>query len=267
MLIFGKLIGAALGWMAAGPFGAVLGALVGHFFDRGLSGALRVDVGAEREAAERAFFETAFTLMGALAKADGRISEAEVDAAEQLMARQGLTAEHRREAIELFKRGARPEFQLEPQMALFLRSARRAPLLPPVLLEFLFTIAFADGDLHSAERELLSRVARYLGMGQRQFDQLLAMLQAQRGFQDSGSGDAGAAGPGRLRQAYEALGVDESASDSEVKRAYRKLMSRHHPDKLTAQGMPEDMVRMATEKSQEIRAAYDVVRRARESMR
>lgn len=265
MSIFGKLIGAALGFSVAGIFGAVLGGLIGHFFDRGLGSALRVDYRAERSEAERSFFETAFTLMGALAKADGRISEAEIAAAEQLMARMGLTAEHRREAINLFKRGSQPDFQIEPQVSAFLQKARRAPLLPPMLLEFLFAMALADGDLHPAERDILLRVGRYLGMHERQLEQLLAMLQAQRQFH-AGGGQAGprpSAGPGQLQAAYAALGVDSSASDAELKRAYRKLMSRHHPDKLTAQGMPEDMVRLATEKSQEIRAAYDLVRESR----
>lgn len=261
MFIFGKLIGALLGFMAGGLVGALLGVVLGHFFDRSLGGAMRVDYRGERAAAERAFFETVFTITGALAKADGRISEREIAAAEQAMARLGLTAEHRREAIALFKRGAAADFRLEAQMAEFLQSARRAPLLPPMLLEFLFDMAFADGDLHPAEHDILRRVASQLGIGARQFDQLLAMLRARRNFQQQG--DAGESRPGRLAEAYAALGLAESATDAEVKRTYRQLMSRHHPDKLIAQGMPEDMVKLATEKSQQIQQAYELVRKAR----
>lgn len=262
MFVLGKIVGFVLGYMAGGLAGGIIGALVGHFFDRGLSGAMRFDYRADRAAAEQAFFETAFTVTGALAKADGRISETEIAAAEQMMARLRLTAEHRREAIALFKRGASPEFELEQQLQAFRQSARRAPLLPPLLLEFLFGVALADGELHPAEQDILRRVAAQLGIGARQFDQLLAMLRAQQGFRQR-AGEDSSAGPGRLAEAYAALGLTESASDAEVKRAYRKLMSRHHPDKLIAQGVPEDMVQLATEKSQEIQTAYGLVREAR----
>lgn len=265
--MFGKVIGGLIGFFTAGLFGAVLGIIAGHFFDRGFGQALRFDYGADRARLQRLFFETTFRIMGHLAKSDGRISEEEVSQAESLMTRLGLTAEHRQEAIALFKAGAQPDFQLEPVISNFISEGGRQHNLPVLLLEFLFSIAMADGELHAAEKDILSKTAGYLGMGSRQFEQLLAMLTAQENFR-SGHYQSG---PGRpppsideLDNAYKALGVSSSDSDRDIKKAYRKLMSQHHPDKLIAQGVPEDMLKVATEKAQDIQAAYDLIKTSRQ---
>lgn len=270
-MIFGKLIGGLLGFFSAGIVGLTIGVAIGHFFDRGVGQALGFNYGAERARLQQLFFETTFTVMGHIAKADGRISESEIEQAEVLMARLGLSPDHRREAIELFKQGAAAEFQLEPVISRFINEGGRQQNLPLMLLEFLFAIALADGQLHPAEQDILSRIAGYLGIGSRQFEQLMAMLQAQQQFyggqyQDSGGGQYGRpSAESELESAYKALGVSASDSDRDIKKAYRKLMSQHHPDKLIAQGVPEDMIRMATEKSQEIQAAYDLIKRSRQN--
>ena len=260
-MMFGKLLGVVLGWLAAGPLGALLGLVIGHFFDRGLRAVRDLDSPEARATAKEAFFETVFTVMGRLAKADGRVSEAEIAHAERMMANLGLNAEHRRAAIELFKRGAGADFAVEAQLETFLRAVVRQPLLKPLLLEYLITAATADGVLHDAERELLLQVAGALGFDPVQFQRLLSMFDAQRQFHRE-TPERPAAGD-RLAAAYQALGVAPTASDREVKTAYRRLMSQHHPDRLIAQGVPEDMIKLATEKSQEIQAAYDLIQRER----
>jgi len=157
----------------------------------------------------------------------------------------------RAEAIALFKHGASPEFQLKPQISLFLQQITFQPELKQTLLEYLLTFALVDGELHVAERDILQRVATYLGFDSRQFLQLLDMLQAQQRFHQQGGGYYSRNEPGRatdeLADAYRALGVAASATDSEVKTAYRRLMSQHHPDKLVAKGLPEEMLKLATE--------------------
>ncbi len=272
-MFFGKLIGGLLGFFTFGFFGALIGIFAGHLFDKGFGKALGFDYGADRERLQRLFFETTFTIMGNLAKSDGRISEEEVSQAETLMGQLGLTAEHRKEAIELFKQGAKAEFQLEPTIARFIDEGGRQQNLPILLLEFLFSIALADGELHPAEKEILSRCAQYLGIGSRQFEQLMAMLAAQQQFHGQQSYHQSSSGgyqqhrpPPRandLANAYKALGVSSSDSDRDIKKAYRKLMSQHHPDKLIAQGVPEDMMKVATEKAQEIQVAYDLIKESR----
>jgi DnaJ like chaperone protein len=258
---FGKIIGGLIGFFSAGIFGAIIGIFAGHFFDRGIGRAMGFDYGADRARLQRLFFETSFTIMGHLAKADGRVSEQEISHAEILMERLGLTAEHRREAIVLFKQGSQKEFQLEPVISRFVSEGGRQQNLPVLLLEFLFSMALADGELHPAEQQILSRTAEYLGINHRQFEQLMAMLMAQQNFH--GGQHSQAASSNEVDNAYKSLGVSSSDSDKDIKRAYRKLMSQHHPDKLIAQGVPEDMVKMATEKTQKIQSAYDLIKSVR----
>jgi len=266
-VIFGKIIGGLLGFFSGGLFGAIIGIFVGHFFDKGIGQAMGFDYGADRARLQRLFFETSFSIMGHLAKADGRISKEEISQAELLMERLGLTSEHRKEAIDLFKKGSGADFQLEPVISAFISEGGRKHNLPVLLLEFLFSMAMADGELHAAEKEILGRAAGYLGIGSRQFEQLLAMLTAQQSFQQGHyqGYQAGSRGPSvdELDNAYQALGVASGDSDRDIKKAYRKLMSQHHPDKLIAQGVPEDMIKVGTEKAQEIQAAYDLIRTSR----
>jgi DnaJ like chaperone protein len=265
-MIIGKVIGGLLGYLAGRWLGALIGIIVGHYFDKGLAG-LRVQRTVnDAPLAQQPFFATVFTAMGLLAKADGRISEQEIAGAERAMAELGLDAGARAEAIALFKRGASADFQLEPQLAWFVQHSAARPQLKQMLLEYLVAFALADNELHAAEREILQRVALLLGFAGEQFAQLLDMLQAQQRFHQAG-GRHYSRGSGRaideLSDAYRALGVVATASDGDVKKAYRKLMSQHHPDKLMAQGVPENMIKIATEKAQEIQAAYEIIEKSR----
>jgi DnaJ like chaperone protein len=253
----GKIIGFVLGTLMLGPVGGLLGLLAGHFFDKGLVELDRHPPQQQRAEAQHVFYETVFLLMGHLAKADGHISEQEVAQAEGFMTQMGLTDEHRREAIGLFKQGAAGDFSIDDTMIRFQSRCGHYRQLQRVLLEYLFHIAFADGELHAAERQSLEKIAGWLGITGPLFEQLLRMYHAQYGFAAGAGGGRG--GADHLADAYQALGISDSASDRELKRAYRKLMSEHHPDKLIAQGVPEDMLKVATEKSQEISAAYDLI--------
>ena len=265
-MIFGKLIGGLLGFMTLGVFGALIGIGIGHFFDKGLGRAMGFDYGADRERLQQLFFETSFKVMGHLAKADGRISEAEIAQAESLMSRLGLTEEHRQQAINYFKAGAQSDFDLQSTIKVFVEGGGRGHNLPVMLLEFLFSIAMADGELHPSEKSVLVSTAGFLGINSHKFEQLLAMLVAQQSFQQQGGysqGYSGRSNVDELSDAYKALGIDSKVSDRELKRAYRKLMSQHHPDKLIAQGVPDDMMKVATEKAQEIQVAYDLIKKNR----
>jgi DnaJ like chaperone protein len=263
-MIAGKVIGGLLGYYSFGLFGAIFGLAIGHFFDKSFGVALGFDYSGQREKLQQLFFEATFSLMGHLAKADGRVSEEEIQQSEALFNRLGLTPEHRQQAIELFKQGTQPDFNLEATLSQFIQGGGRSHNLPTLLLEFLIVIAMADGEIHPAERDVLLRTASALGISKFQFQRLLDMLTAQESF--SHQYQQAHRPPSReeeLSKAYQALGVESSVTDKELKRAYRKLMSQHHPDKLIAQGVPEDMLKMATEKSQEIQAAYELIKKSR----
>jgi DnaJ like chaperone protein len=252
----GKLIGGLLGLLAGGLFGLLIGVFLGHLVD--LAGRF-LRFGANVLGTREAFFNATFQLMGRMAKTDGRISEAEIEVTEQLMARLGLGGDSRQEAIRQFKRGAQADFDVDACLDAFMSHAGRHANLRQMLLLFLFSTAMADQEISTAEMALLRHVAGRLGLDTHDFERLLAMFRAQEGF-----------APGRppraeapLADAYRALGVNESASDREVKTAYRRLMKQYHPDKLIAEGLPEEMVQVATERAQEIQAAYARIKEAR----
>lgn len=260
--MFGKIVGGLLGLLVAGIPGLVIGILAGHWFDRGLAHNLRMVSPARLAAARDTFFSVSFELLGHIAKADGRISEAEIAQAEILMKQLGIGGDQRDLAIGRFKAGAEPGFDVAAAVARFNRDCAGPRQIAHTLLLFLLGMALADGEISPSERQALDKVAQLLGYSAVELQQLLEMFEAQAHFHDFRPGDRPAAAD-QIADAYRALGVDASCSDRELKRAYRKLMSEHHPDKLIAQGVPESMLKVATEKSQEIQAAYELVKKSR----
>jgi DnaJ like chaperone protein len=257
-MIAGKIIAGLIGLSVAGPIGVLIGVYIGHQFDKGLGG-LR-PMSAEQQAEVReSFFETVFGLLGHLAKADGRVSEVEVAHAEALMAKMGLNTPHRKQAIELFKSGSQGGFSIDASMDRFMATCGKQNNLKRALLDYLVSLAIADGDLHQAEQAVLRKIAGRLGFSPALFDKFIEMVKAQSQFNHSGGGFSESTSPGKLQAAYTALGVEAAQSDTQIKRAYRKLISANHPDKLTGQGMPDDMVKLATERTQEIQTAYELV--------
>lgn len=205
------------------------------------------------------FLETVFILMGKLAKADGRVSETEVSHVEQFMQKLGMTREHRLKAIALFKQGASPSYDIHPKINEFIAICGYSPSLRQMLLVYLIIMGLSDGHLNTAEEELLRVIAGRLGYPQAAFSQLLDMVLNQMHFAGGRSTSASA-----LDDAYKALGVTKNSTDQEIKRAYRKLMSQYHPDKLMGQGVPEEMIAVATEQAKEVQAAYDLIKKYRD---
>ena len=254
-MFYGKVIGGLIGLMVAGVFGLMLGLAVGHAFDRGLVRSLRFGSPENIERVKASFFETTFLLSGFVAKSDGRVSEQEVEHTELVFQQMKLNEEQRKRAIELFRQGAADEFQSEPVISAFLQTCGSQQQLQQTLLAFLVSLAMADQRIEPAEKAALERIAILMGFGAAHLDRILRMAQAQEQFH--GKDGAFAEQPGTtLEDAYTALGVESSASDRDVKQAYRRRMSENHPDKLIAKGVPEHMIKLATERSQEIQAAY-----------
>jgi len=253
-----KIIGVVAGYYFFGLFGALFGLFVGSFIDRVRaygSGGMNPLQNALRQAV---FIETVFILMGKLAKADGQVSQDEIAHAEQFMQKLGMTAQHRQQAIAWFKQGADAAFDIEPTLMRFMAVCGHTRNLKEVLLAYLIVMALADGQYHPAEEALLTDIAGRLGYGPVAFKQMLDMVRNQSHF-----AGAQANAETALDDAYKALGVTRDSSDAEIKRAYRKLMSQYHPDKLMGQGVPEDMIAMATEQAKEIQLAHDLIKKSR----
>jgi DnaJ like chaperone protein len=264
-MIYGKVIGGLIGLMAAGIFGLMLGVAVGHAFDRGLLATLKFGSPENIERIKASFFETTFLLSGYVAKADGRVSEEEIKHTELIFDQMKLVGEQRTRAIELFRQGAAADFQIEPVLSAFLQVCGNQRQLQQALLMFLVTLAMADQRIDPGEQAALEHIAVTIGFGTTRLEQLLRMAQAQEHFHGS---EGYAAQPGTsMDDAYAALGVEKTVSDRELKQAYRRRISENHPDKLIAKGVPEDMVRLATERSQDIQVAYDMIKKTRPNMR
>lgn len=258
-----RILCTLLGYNMFGPVGAIIGFAVGFYFDRALTSFQSHFDPAKRKLVEQTLFTSVFQLMGYMAKSDGRVSEHEIHVAETMMQRMRLSDEMRLKAIELFKKGADPEFEIDETLNDFMAVCNPYPDIKQLMLVYLITMALSDGALHEVEESILRRVSLHLGYSESAYEHILRMAQAQ-GFFHQQDSQSGADSADSVQTAYDALGVEPSITDAELKRTYRKLMSQYHPDKLAGQGVPEEMIKVATERSQEIQAAYELIRKTRQ---
>ena len=213
------------------------------------------------------FFETVFTLMGKLAKADGRVSEVEIAHVEKFMQQLNMSQTNRKKAIKHFQTGSEVDYDIDAIIDRFLSATENSPNLKQMLMVYLLRVAAADGQLDQKETDLMKSISLKVGYNEQQFAQLMAMLQGQDQFAGGQYQRGGSASNYRsvdaIAAAYQALGVSKEDSDSDIKKAYRRLVREYHPDKLMGQGLPEEMIKEATERSQEIQTAYDTIKKSR----
>ena len=268
----GKVVGAALGLATGlGPVGAAIGLIIGHAYDERMAADDDAGPAGDPAAVRAVFFRNAFRVMGYVAKSDGRVSEREIAAAREIFRQFRLDEAQTRQAIDLFTQGKSPGFDLDSALAEMRGACGRRHDLLRVFVEVQLRAALLGNDMAGGTRALLGRIAQRLGVSGLEFAHLEALLRLQGyGARPAGTGagwGGSAAPPPRreesLAEAYEVLEVSPQASDAEVKRAYRRLMSQNHPDKLVSRGLPESMMEMAKQKTQTIQRAYERVRVAR----
>jgi DnaJ like chaperone protein len=252
LIVICALVGLSIG----GVRGLLVGALLGYVIPWSLRATL---LGGAR-LMQSQFLDSTFAIMGALCKADGAVTRDEIKVAETTFNRLHLSDEQRIAAKTAFNRGKAPDFDLasEAEKLGALRYGR-VPLLQLFLQIQCMAIA-ADGKIHPAEHEMLVQLARRLGLSERDVAQLEALLRAAAAGPAQGARPAPGA---RLDDAYTALGLSSDASPAEIKRAYRRLISRNHPDKLAAKGLPDNMREIAEERAREINVAYELIKEAR----
>lgn len=266
MNIFGKILGTIFGFLLLGPIGAVLGFFVGHFFDKGLNvDWLKLNAGGNK-AVQQAFFTTTFSVMGHVAKADGRVTERQIQLARNVMQRMGLHGDRKLLAMQHFNQGKQANFLLDSALD-HLRQLCPSHHLLRMFLELQVQTAYADGTPSARIKNLLQHISIKLGLGGIDFSHIEAMLyghwQQRSSYQHHYQPPPQQNPQTSLSEAYDILGAAQSASDADIKKAYRRKMNENHPDKLTSKGLPKEMIELATEKTQQIKAAYEQIKRHR----
>jgi DnaJ like chaperone protein len=249
MSVWGKIVGGTAGFALGGPLGALLGGLAGHAIDRrseqqvSPQGERR---GKVRDETRRIAFTIAVIALGAkMAKADGRVTEDEVQAFKQVFQIPPNEAGNVGRIFDMAKRDARG---FEPYAKQVASMFRLQPAVLEDLLDGLFHIAQADNIYEPLENEFLARVAKIFGFSDADFSRIRE----------------GHVGPDRSNP-YTILGVTRDSSDGAIKAQYRKLIREHHPDRLIAQGMPQEFIDIATEKLATINDAYDRIEKEKRS--
>ena len=269
--MWGKVLGLSFGFLFGRWFGALLGLYLGHRLDRYVRQGTEQSGGTGRFFSASAlrdrqavFFHATFSVMGHIAKSNGRVNEGHIQAANLIMAHMGLKGDQKAEAQAAFREGKEADFALTQTLKDFKRSVFGRRQILQMFLEIQIQAAFSDGILSNEEKELLRTVGKALGFNSQSVDGILKRWEAEYRFhqeqQQRGQGQRQAPTQSALDNAYEILGVSTDTSAPEVKKAYKKLMNQNHPDKLLSKGLPPEMMDLAKRKTQDIQAAYDLVR-------
>ncbi len=257
MSIWGKIVGGAAGFAVGGPIGALLGGIAGHAVDSMRSDLKRLKPGEEDarlggqqhgrmhggEGTKQVAFTVGVIVLGAkIAKVDGQVTPDEVRAFKQVF---HVPPEEEKNVGRLFNLARRDARGFEPYARQLGRLFAHEPAILERLLDALFHIARADGEVTDPELDYLEQVAYLFGLDQATWERIKA------------------ANVDEADNPYTILGVEPGASDEEIKSRHRSLVREHHPDRLIAQGLPEEMVQVANEQLARINSAYDEIRRLR----
>ncbi|MEM0911430.1 MAG: co-chaperone DjlA [Pseudomonadota bacterium] len=274
---WGKIIGAIIGLAILKFPGAVLGLIIGHLFDVAyrkefskFGGVGRFFAKVDEIKNDAVFFHALYSALGHISKADGRVTQAEIQVASRLMDEMGLKGDVRKEAQQAFREGKARDFPLESMIKEFRQHCHGRTDILQIFLEILITTAFADGTLSHPERVVLRNIAKSLGFSVKDLEFLVTRYEAAQRFRNAYKGYRGdnsthnrrpySNGRATLEDAYKVLGIAASADDKSVKRAYKRLMAQNHPDKLLSKGLPQQALDMAKKKTQDIQAAYEIIK-------
>lgn len=249
MAKFGKWIGAGLGAFAGGPIGAIIGFVIGSAFDSGERTGIKNpyqrsqtygDPYARRQTTPGGYAMSLLVLVAAVMKADGKTMKSELDYVKAFFVRNFGEASAN-EAVKMLRDLLQQQIPVSDVCHQIQRNMDHSSRLQ--LLHFLFGIAMADGAVHAEELKLIAHISVNLGISSKDYESIKSMF-----IKDS-------------EGAYKILEIDPKASNEEVKKAYRKMAMKYHPDKVSYLG--EDFQKAAKEKFQKVNEAYEEIRKQR----
>ena len=258
----GKMIGGTIGFALGGPLGAVAGAAFGHtFVDKKEQVYLSSRPGASRPGASRygaqetlssneeaqlVFFTAAFSMLAKISKADGQITENEISAIESFMKRDlQLDLNSQQTAINIFRQAVDSPESFDAFANQFYSVFRTQSNIIELMMDVLLRVSTADGNISSEEETMLLSATRIFNYSTADYARFKSKYVKE------------------TNKYYAVLKCDETSSNEEIKKQYRKLVTEYHPDKIEAKGLPEEFIKFANDKFKEIQEAYDNIKKER----
>ncbi len=247
----GKVVGGTIGFAIGGPIGAIAGAAFGHTLDkkeeRYLTGGATTRAQlSNNEEAQLTFFIAAFSMLAKIAKADGQVSENEINSVEGFMENDlNLDQESKITARNIFREAVNSNEQFDAFAQQFYNVFRNQPRLIELMMDVLLRVSAADGTISSNEEILLLKAVKIFNISNSAYTNYKKRYVKV------------------TNKYYALLNCDENASNEEIKKQYRKLVTEYHPDKIESKGLPEEFTKFANDKFIQIQEAYDYVKKER----
>lgn len=246
MGIIGKIVGGAIGFALGGPIGAIAGAVFGHTFDNKPDGSAPIMNLSYGESSQITFFVATFSMLGKLARTDGQVSRAEVDAVRQFMTYDlNLSPESQQVALNIFHTAQESGDSFESFVSQFYGQFHVQPQMLELMMDILLRVSVADGRINPSEERLIQSAASIFGFNSARYTQIRSRYARD------------------VNKYYAVLGCTDSDTDENIKKQYRKLVSEYHPDKIIAKGLPDEFIKFANDKFNEIQEAYEAVKKER----
>lgn len=248
----GKMIGGTIGFALGGPIGAVAGAAFGHtFVDKKEQKYLSSQPGTQNslssnEEAQLVFFTAAFSMLAKITKADGQVTQNEISAIETFMKRDlQLDLNSQQTAINIFRQAVESPEPFDAFAIQFYSVFRAQPNIIELMMDVLLRVSAADGNISNQEEAILLSATRIFNYSNADYARLKSKYVKE------------------ANKYYAVLKCDETSSNEEIKKQYRKLVTEYHPDKIEAKGLPEEFIKFANDKFKEIQEAYDNIKKER----